>query len=309
VGVVVWVCIEMHKNKRDFRRRWKRLGKEKSKIGKRLDEMIKEDSKINKTLVGIDERLSKEDSKINKTLVGIEERLSKEDSKIKGIEERVGSLSKEDEKINERISKISETDEAIRSDVAKMRPLLNVASVDASGNLSIANDRQFCIDTECISSHDIPKMKKAPLPPIGSVWRCDVVKVDAVHPMWATNNNAQVSVTFTMEDQTFPNSIPSYTLNLRFTDINGDRGPFPSIPVEEDPTNTSKSKILNFYPHRDDSVNGMTVSQWSMGTMQQRMFPMVFNGYDIGSTCTFNFIGWCIPDLKKNSPAVFTRVS
>jgi hypothetical protein len=388
VGVVVWVCIEMHKNKRDFKRRWKRLGKEKSKIGKRLDEMSKEDSKINKTLVGIDERhskinktlvgieerLSKEDEKINKTLVGIEMRLSKEDEKINktlvGIEKRVGSLSKEDEKINERISKISETDEAIRSDVAKMRPLLNVANVDASGNLRIAKDRQFCIDTECVSSHDIPKMKKAPLPPFGSVWRCDAVKVD---------NGAidAISVTFRMEGP---------LLNIRFIDIGGDTSLAlaPPILVDEDPTNTSKSKSKIFYPReggtsrphglgecREGRTSGGTggAQEYDDGTIihhgpndvvcnpgevltsfkpnanynvnndfllhytcckipgkwhridsyHQRLFPMAFAGYDIGSKCTFNFMGWATMELDperyevevyaNNSPAVFTRVS
>jgi hypothetical protein len=300
VGVAVWVYIEMQKDKREVKRevkrRWKSLGKKghslKSKIGKRLDEMSREDTKIKKALIGIDER------------VGY---LSRAD-KVLGTQMQTVKMmmSKEDAAINKRISKMSERDEALRSDVAKMRPILNVASVDASGNLRIAKDRQFCIDTECVSSHDIPKMKKAPLPPIGSVWRCDSVKVDKL-PSDPDPDGivVQFPVAFRMEDQTFPDSIPSYPLNFRITDINGESGPFPPIPIEEDPNNTSKSKILNFYPLND-------MNTWNVG-ITQRLFPMAFNGYDIGSKCTYNFVGHIAmefaPERKNNSPAVFTRVS
>jgi hypothetical protein len=219
VGVAAWVYIEMQKDKREVKRevkrRWKSLGKKghslKSKIGKRLDEMSREDTKIKKALIGIDERvgyLSRADQVLGTQMQTVKMMMSKEDAAI-----------------NKRISKMSERDEALRSDVAKMRPILNVASVDASGNLRIAKDRQFCIDTECVSSHDIPKMKKAPLPPFGSVWRCDAVKVD---------NGAidAISVTFRMEGP---------LLNIRFIDIGGDTSLAlaPPILVDEDPTNTS----------------------------------------------------------------------
>lgn len=291
VGAAVWVYMEMQKDKKEVKRKWKSLSRKGHSLKSKIGRISKDDAKIKKALVGIDKRvgsLSKTDQMLG--------------TQIQTVKQGMMMMSKEDAAINQRISQLSETDQALQSDVAKMRPLLDVASVDASGNLKIAKDRQFCMDTECISSQDIPKMKKAPWPPIGSVWRCETVTVDKISP--TDPDISPFPVTFRMEDQTFPDSTPSYPLNFRITDLQGIQG-FPSIPVEEDPTNTSKSKILNFYPFYD-------VSRRNVG-ITQRLFPMAFSGYEIGSKCTFNIVGYLTMTFdsrrQNNSPAVFTRVS
>lgn len=309
VGVAIWVVVEMKKEKRELERKWRRMYKKgtatmDSKLDRHMSEIkaasTKKDAELKRALVGIDKRVG--------TLADTDAILGRQ---VQTVKQGMMMMHREDQLIKGRLAALSDKDDAFEKDVMSMRPFLDVAQVDKDGiqfgkNVNLGKDGQFCIDSQCLSSQDIAKMRAPQTPPIGSVWRCSAVQVDMVDP--TIGKIPPFPVTFRIEDNTYQNSVPSYPLSMRFTEIMV-QADFQPIPIEADPTNSSKSNAAtgtaNFYPYVDINPRNVAVSQ--------RIFPLTFNGYGMGATCRFNIIGiFTLEDsgtYMENAPAIFTRIA
>jgi hypothetical protein len=306
IAVGVWVHSEMKKDKREMRRRWKKvLRSVRASDQSAQDRIATSDaalSQLGRKVQGVQQgmlMMSRKDDEIVRKVQGVQQgmlMMSKKDDeiarKVQGVQQGMRMMSRKDDELGRQISQLS-----------VMQPFLDVARVDASG-ISMAKDQRLCIDAQCMQAPDISKLRDlklpAALPPIGSVWRCDTVKVDKLSS--SQPDIAPFPVTFRVEG----NSVPSYPLSIRFTEIVRPGDVLP-IPLEVDPTNGSSNAPLNFYPYMD--------TDRYMAWKPQRRSPISFaDGYAVGKTCTFNFIGYISTSLGDNSfnhntPAVFTRIS
>lgn len=303
VAVAVWVVVEMRKEKREMERKWRRMYKKgsaamNSKLDRHMthlrDSERKKAAELKKALVGIDARVG--------SLADADKTLG---TQVNGVKQRMAMMTREDQQMNRRIADLSEKDQALERDVMGMRPFLDATQVDAEKiqfgrSVSLAKDRQLCIDAQCLSSQDIAQLKaaKPQPPPIGSVWRCNAVKLDNTGP------DGEIvppfPVTFKIVDASYTGAIPSYPLSIVFTEIGVVAEFTPPIPIEADPTNATR-----FYPYVDIDQRNVAVPQ--------RVFPMAFDGYAVGATCTLNIIGMFTLDVDgsylQNSPSIFTRIS